>query len=66
MNITINGKETRVDQETSLTELVTSLKLPHTGIVIERNKEAVFPRDYDKTLIKQGDRIEIVTIAAGG
>ena len=66
MNVIINGKNTKIEPKTSLSDILLSMQLAKSGIVVELNKEAVFPRNYETTLLHKGDQIEIVAISAGG
>ena len=64
--ITLNGKPHPLAGQTPLNELLVSLGLAGTPVVVELNENAVFPRDYPQTSVRPGDRLEIVTLAAGG
>ncbi len=66
MKITLNGAPHDLEGALSLTELLESLGFAGKPVVIEMDEEAVFPRDYEKTEVAEGARIEIVTLAAGG
>jgi thiamine biosynthesis protein ThiS len=50
----------------TLSDLLESIGFGGKPVVVELNEQAVFPRDYPSTLIQEGARIEIVTLAAGG
>ncbi len=66
MKLTINGQVKAFDSSLNLHELLASLSLEKTPVVVELNKEAIFPRDYSTTSVTDGDKLEIITIAAGG
>lgn len=66
MNISINGNSQSFDSQMSLTQLLNSLGLTGKPVVIELNKQAIFPRQYEETQLNDGDQVEIITIAAGG
>ena len=66
MTITINGAEKTLEQELSITALLEKLDIAKGPVVVELNKEAIFPRDYPSIILKQNDILEIITIAAGG
>lgn len=34
--------------------------------VVELDEQAVFPRDFGSTVVGEGARVEVVTLAAGG
>ena len=56
MTITLNGQSRAFDAD----------HLTVDGLLVEVDREAVFPADYDSTGVHDGASIEIVTIAAGG
>ncbi|RYD85283.1 MAG: sulfur carrier protein ThiS [Verrucomicrobiaceae bacterium] len=66
MQITLNGSSHRIDRPMTLSELLDSLGLGGKPVVIEMDEQAVFPRNYADTGVKEGSRVEIVTLAAGG
>lgn len=69
MTITLNGAPTEIAdglEKFSLSTLLDTLGFSGKPIVVEHNKEAIFPRDYDKTFVQDGDQLEIISIAAGG
>lgn len=65
-SITLNGNPHQIQPPLTLTGLLESLGLGGKPVVIELDEQAVFPRDYEKTEVESGARIEIVTLAAGG
>lgn len=67
MIITINGKSTDAYNEVlSVEKLLGKLALTNSLTIVELNKVALKKKDHQKILIKHGDIIEIVQIAAGG
>lgn len=66
MQITLNGSGHPIEHPMSLSELLDSLGLGGKPVVIEVDEEAVFPRNYGSIGVKDGSRVEIVTLAAGG
>lgn len=66
MNITLNGKPFPLTQEISLSQLLESLGLHDKPVIAELNEIAILPRLYPQTIIRSGDRLELVTLAAGG
>ena len=65
MNLYVNGEAREVDA-TSLAELVALLELPVARIAIELNREVVRRGEWEKTMLKDDDRIEIVHFVGGG
>ena len=67
MIITINGKKYSNYQEgITVMELIEKLNLHKKQIIVELNQLALIKKDYQSQLLKDGDSIEIVQIAAGG
>jgi sulfur carrier protein len=66
MEIILNGQTHQLTAPTTLTELLVALSLHGKPVVAELNREAVLPRLFPETRINAGDRLEIITLAAGG
>ncbi|BDS05957.1 hypothetical protein NT6N_09970 [Oceaniferula spumae] len=66
MTIQLNGKEHALEKSVSVAALLQSIGLGDKPVVVELNKEALFPREYESSMLDQDDQLEIVTIAAGG
>jgi thiamine biosynthesis protein ThiS len=65
MKVFVNG-EPREVTETTLAGLVTELDLPVARIAVELNRDVVRRSDWDSTMLKDDDRIEIVHFVGGG
>lgn len=67
MRIQINGEQREFPANSlSLAELIDTLSLAPQRIAIEVNKAIVRRRDWEKTKLNDGDRIEIVHFVGGG
>ena len=67
MHIQINGEEREFPQSSlSLEELFETLSLPPQRIAVEVNKTIVPRGLWEKTILKDGDQIEIVHFVGGG
>jgi sulfur carrier protein len=66
MNVTINGKPLNLTPACSVSAMLTELGFSGKPVVVEINQVALFPRDYETTIIEETAVIEIVTLAAGG
>jgi len=66
MIIQLNGKNHTLDTSISITSLLESIGLGDKPVVVELNKEALFPREYSTSMLENNDKLEIITIAAGG
>lgn len=66
IEILINGEPRRVAPQTTVAELVTSLKLTPERLAIELNL-SILPRSaWAETELRVGDRLEIVHFVGGG
>lgn len=66
MSITLNG-ETAVFQDiATVADLVAALGVVPQRVAIELNETIVRRSEYRATPIREGDRIEIVTLVGGG
>ena len=66
IKIIVNGKQMQITPKFSLKSLIIKLKIPLNKIAIELNKEIIDKRKISKTLLKKGDKIEIVHFIGGG
>ncbi len=67
MTVTINGESRDFAGDSlALEALLEELDLAGRPVVIEHNLEPVLPDAYAGVTLRDGDRIEIVRIAAGG
>ncbi len=66
ISIQLQGKPHQIPSGSSIQDLLEQVGLGSKPVVVERNKIALFPRDYVDTLLEDGDSIELITIAAGG
>jgi sulfur carrier protein len=46
--------------------LLAEIGLPRQTALVEQNGEALARDEWDKTLLHEGDRIEVLRVAAGG
>ncbi len=66
MLVVVNGEERDVPSGLTVAALLTHLEMPTKFIAVERNREIVPRAQHDATSLKDGDRIEIVTMVGGG
>ena len=66
MKIILNGNPHGIPAPMTLTELLDEIGLDGKPVVVELDEQAVFPRDYPRTTVADGARVEIVMLAAGG
>lgn len=66
MRVTINGEPRELDGERSIAELLAEYSLAPQRVAVEVNEELVRRSEFDETVVRDGDRIEIVTLVGGG
>ena len=66
MQITLNGRPETLDSATTLGRLLTQLKLEPIRVAVEINEDLIPRKTFAKTVLRDGDRIEIVTLVGGG
>ncbi len=66
MTITLNGQPRELDGTQTVAGLLAVLDLAGKPVVVERNQQALLPRELDTAPVTDGDVIEIVQITAGG
>jgi thiamine biosynthesis protein ThiS len=66
MRLTVNGRPREVAAGASLPALLDELAIDRRVIAVALNGE-VLPRDqYDATILREGDRVEVVRMVGGG
>jgi thiamine biosynthesis protein ThiS len=66
MTARINGEARAVPDGSTISDLLQSFGLPAKNVLVERNGEPVPRDDFGSRPIQEDDRIEIITMAAGG
>ena len=64
--ITVNGEVREFGDSLSLPELLEQIEMNPRLIAVEYNGEILHRQFWESTKIKNGDRLEIVTIVGGG
>lgn len=66
LHLIINGQEREIKDIKSLAELVRELDIsvPHFAVAV--NSQVISKSEYDSTVIRDGDNIEIVHAVGGG
>ena len=63
--VKVNGTELDIAGKT-VSEYVATTNYDPKRIAVERNGDIVFKSQYDVTILKDGDRLEIVGFVGGG
>ncbi len=66
MKVVVNGAEKEVRIGMPVSELLQEFQVPLTRVAVERNRRIVPPDLYEKTLLEEGDTLEIVSFVGGG
>ncbi|HEY6806028.1 MAG TPA: sulfur carrier protein ThiS [Pyrinomonadaceae bacterium] len=66
MQVQVNGESYEFRDGTVLSELLNQLNLPVQRIAVELNREVVRRLAWEKTVLQEGDRVEIVHFVGGG
>jgi len=66
MNVTVNGEERQVNEETSLGELIGSLGIEEKVMAAAVNMEIVKKERWQEHRLKEGDRVELLHFVGGG
>jgi len=61
-----NGARVTADVPCSLEQFLRAQNLLPRSVVVEHNGEAVAPSEFAQREVRDGDRLEIVRIVAGG
>jgi thiamine biosynthesis protein ThiS len=64
--VTANGRRWEIPPGRSLDEFLAGLGLVPSQVVVERNRVALTPGEARRTILEDGDTLEIVRIVAGG
>ncbi len=66
MRVTINGEKELLDREMSVADLLSLRRLEPVRVAVEINEDVVPRKTFADTMIRDGDRIEVVTFVGGG
>lgn len=64
--ITVNGKQIRLTSEMSVADYLEQNNYQINRIAVEMNEEILPKYSYSETMLKEGDRLEVVTFVGGG
>ena len=64
--ITVNGKQIQLTSEMSVADYLEQKNYQINRIAVEMNEEILPKYSYSETMLKDGDRLEIVTFVGGG
>ena len=64
--ITVNGKQIQLTSEMSVADYLEQNNYHINRIAVEMNEEILPKYSYSDTMLKDGDRLEVVTFVGGG
>jgi sulfur carrier protein len=66
ISLVLNGKERQLPREMPIASLLETLGVDRRTVAVAKNGDVV-PRDtFDRVVVRQGDRIEVVRMVGGG
>lgn len=66
MDLNINGEARQIPDGLTVTTLVAHLGMKTDRVAVELNQQIVPRSNWDSTMLKAGDRLEIVHFVGGG
>ena len=65
-SIILNGDRYPLHSDTPLAELLERLNMRRGRVAVEINRETVPKANYDVTIVRAGDHVEIINFVGGG
>jgi thiamine biosynthesis protein ThiS len=66
VRITLNGEAFDLAAPVSVTALLTQLEIDPRRVAVEHNLVVVRRAEFERTMIRDGDQVEIVNFVGGG
>ncbi len=66
MQIIVNGEKKIINDKIPLAELIKELGIDQNRVAVELNMNIIDKKDYSKTILKDNDKLEIVSFIGGG
>ena len=66
MLVTINGEREAFERELSVSDLLADRRIESRRVAVEINEDIVPRKTFAERVVRDGDRIEIVTFVGGG
>ncbi|NLB60604.1 MAG: sulfur carrier protein ThiS [Lentisphaerae bacterium] len=66
MKITVNGKPYDCPQAYSVLDLLNGMQIPADRVAIVLNDDVISPKRIGYIMLREGDNVEMLTLAAGG
>ena len=66
MKLMINGNETELSDNLSVSGLLKNLEIEPARVAVEVNLNIIKKNDFQNCVLKDGDKVEIVNFVGGG
>jgi sulfur carrier protein len=66
MTIQVNGQPREVERDATVAKLLGQLGVTQPHVAVELNLEVVPRAQHAETILRPGDRLEVVTLVGGG
>ena len=66
MKVTVNGKETEVPKNSTIKGILDLMNIKGNMLVVEKNLEIIDKNNYESSLLRENDSLEIVGFFGGG
>lgn len=66
MKLMINGNETELSDNLSVSGLLKNLEIESARVAVEVNLNIIKKNDFQNCILKDGDKVEIVNFVGGG
>lgn len=65
-NIVLNGKDTQIDENITIEQLLDSMGLSDKRLAVEINQQIIARSEFSSHCLKEQDKVEIVQAIGGG
>jgi thiamine biosynthesis protein ThiS len=66
MRIELNGEPSELSEQTTVGHLLEQQDLDRPGVAVAVNREVIRRADWTQTVLRNGDRVEIIHAVQGG
>jgi len=66
ITVIVNGFTEKIPEHVSISFLIAHFKEGDTDLIVEHNGRFVYPHDYERIILSEGDRIEFINPNFGG
>ena len=66
MYVTVNGKKYHYERPITISEMLVNLRKQSLPLAVRVNDETVSRKNFESTLVKDGDEISVIVFLGGG